>query len=251
MILNCDGLRIQADLDMPEKKADKMPLVVLIHGFTGNRQERHILAAAKTMNECGFAVLRPDMYGHGESDGKFGEHTLYKWLTQALFITDYARSLPFVSEVYLCGHSQGGLTVILTAAMKQDQIAGLMPLSPAVMIPEQARAGTLLGTNFDPCHVPDSLHTWDGLVLNGNYIRVAQTIRVEDAVDAYKGPVLIIHGAADDAVPISFATRTAQRYANCHMDVIPEDDHCFNRHLDLMTDALKAWLLKVHPAGDC
>ena len=91
---------------------------------------------------------------------------------------------------------------MLAGAMKQDVIKGLIPLSPAWMIPEGARKGTLLGQNFDPDHIPDILPAWGDRGLNGNYVRVAQTIHVEDAIDRYAGPVLIVHGDQDEAVPV-------------------------------------------------
>ncbi|MGC8141170.1 hypothetical protein ACP3W2_27480, partial [Salmonella enterica] len=57
-----DGIRLNAKLDRPER-SDR--LVIVIHGFTGHMEERHIVAVSETLNEIGFATLRVDMYGHG------------------------------------------------------------------------------------------------------------------------------------------------------------------------------------------
>lgn len=241
MTIMSDGIALQADLDMPETQKEKMPVVVLIHGLTGYRTETHILAAAKAFNECGYAVLRADMFGHGESGGKFVDHTLYKWVSNAITLVDYARALPFADRIYLSGHSQGGLTAMLTAAMKRDVISGLIPLSPAVMIPEAAREGFMLGLKFDPEHIPDIIYTWDGREFGGNYLRVAQTIHPEEAIDRYTGPVLLIHGDEDEAVPYHYAAEAAARYKNCEFITIPGDNHCYNHHLDQVVAALKDW----------
>ena len=237
-----DGIRLNAKLDMPEKHGEKCPLVIVIHGFTGHMEERHITAVSRTLNEIGFATLRVDMYGHGNSDGTFENHTLYKWLTNALSVIDYARSLDFVTDLYLCGHSQGGMTVMLAGAMKHDVIKGLIPLSPAWMIPDGARNGTLLGQDFDPDHIPEVLSAWDGRVLNGNYVRIAQTIRVEEAIDRYDGPVLIVHGDQDEAVPVEYGIRAAERYKNGSLVLIPGDTHCYDHHLDQVLEAIKKWI---------
>ena len=237
-----DGIRLNAQLDMPAGNPARCPIAVIIHGFTGHMEERHILAVSHTMNELGIATLRVDMYGHGHSDGAFRDHTLYKWLTNALAVIDYARSLDFATDLYLCGHSQGGLTVILAAAMKRDVVRALIPLSPAVMIPEGARRGELLGTTFDPDHVPDVLRGWNDLELDGNYVRVAQTIDVEAAIDRYAGPVLIVHGEEDEAVPLRCAEEAAARYRDATLVRIPGDTHCYDLHLEMVTDALRAWL---------
>ena len=244
MYIMDDGIRLNAKLDMPldYREGQKCPLVVVIHGFTGHIEEAHIVAVSKGINAVGFATLRADMYGHGQSDGTFRKHTLFKWMTNALTVIDYARSLDFVTDIYLCGHSQGGLLVMLAAAMKHDVIKGLIPLSPACMIPEIARSGELLGLSFDPNHIPEVLYSWDGRELDGNYARVAQTIRVEDAIERYRGPVLVVHGDADESVPVEYGIRAAEAYANGRLVLIHGDDHCYNRHLDQVVDAVKAWL---------
>ena len=244
MWIENDGIRLNARLDMPEHAGTRVPLVIIIHGFTGHMEERHIVAVQKAVNEAGYAALRVDMYGHGHSDGKFEDHTLYKWLTNVMAVMDYATGLSFVSRIYLCGHSQGGMTAMLAGAMLHDRIAGLLPLSPAWMIPEYARKGELLGIQFDPEHVPDMLTAWDGKKLKGNYVRVAQTIRVEDAIDRYHGPVPLIHGDKDEAVPYEYAQRASLPYTDATLVRIPDDTHCYDLHLDMVTDAVRAWLLK-------
>jgi len=244
MKIQDDGILLDCELDMPEGHSGPCPIVVLIHGFTGYKEEPHILAAARAFNEAGLAVLRADMYGHGKSGGTFKQHTLYKWLTNALTLIDYARSLDFVTDLYLCGHSQGGLTVMLAAAMKHDVVKGLIPMSPAAMIPETARNGELLGTHFDPDHVPDEIPAWDKGPLSGNYVRVAQTIRVEDAIDRYRGPVLLVHGDADGAVPPEVSIDAARRYAQAELVLIPGDGHCYEVHLDQAIAAVKDWIIR-------
>ena len=242
MFITDDGVRLNARLELPAEHIDRCPLVIVIHGFTGHMEERHILAVSQAIREAGCATLRVDMYGHGHSDGDFSRHTLFKWLSNALTVIDYARSLEFVTELYLCGHSQGGLTVMLAGAMKHDIIKGLISLSPAWMIPEGARKGTLLGQDFDPDHIPDVLPAWGDRGLSGNYVRVAQTIRVEDAIDRYTGPVLIVHGDQDEAVPVEYGVRAAERYKDCKLVLIPGDTHCYDYHLDQVLDAVREWM---------
>lgn len=241
-----DGIRLHAKLDMPEgfREGEKCPLVIVIHGFTGHMEERHITAAARAMNEAGYAALRAEMYGHGMSEGKFEDHTLYKWVTNALAVVDYAKSLDFVSGLYLCGHSQGGLLTMLIGGMRPDDLKAILPLSPAWMIPDGARQGMLLGVSFDPLHIPEMLDNGERQ-LRGDYIRVAQTIHVEDEIKRYSGPVLIVQGDADEAVPLEYAKKAAEMYANAKLVIIPGDTHCFDHHLEEMTDAVKEFLLSM------
>jgi len=249
MIIMDDGIRLNAKLELPEEKKDRMPVAVMIHGFTGHIEEEHIIAVSKALNRLGVATLRADMYGHGNSEGEFRKHTLFKWMTNALTLIDYARGLDFATDIYLCGHSQGGLTAMLAAGMKREQIKGLIPLSPAWMIPEGARKGTLLGKDFDPKQVPDSLVSWDGRTLDGNYVRVAQTIHVEEYIDQYEGPVLIVHGTEDEAVPVHYGIEAAKRYRDAELVLIEGDDHCYTRHLDQAVAAVEGWMKKQLDKG--
>ena len=245
MYITDDNIRLHMILDMPDGEPEKCPLVIVIHGFTGYSTERHITAAAKTMNEMGYATLRVDMYGHGESEGSFREHTLFKWLTNTMTVIDYARSLPFVTDLYLCGHSQGGLTVMLAAGMKHEFVRGIIPMSPAVMIPEMARKGNFLGTTFDPDHVPEELVTDSGLALSGNYMRAAQMIHADDAISRFSGPVLLIHADTDEAVPYQVSVEAQKAYRNARLITIPDDTHCYDNHLDMVLDAIR----ENFPAG--
>ncbi len=238
-----DGIRLNAKLDMPKGNMGKCPLVIVIHGFTGHMEERHIIAVSNLFNQMGLATLRVDMYGHGNSDGKFENHTLYKWINNAIAVIDYARSLHFVTDIYLCGHSQGGLTVILAAALKHECIKGLIPLSPAIMIPEGARTGNLLGMHFDPDMIPEDIALeGKGLFLKGNYVRIAQTIDVEAAIRRYHGPVLLVHGDADEAVPVQCSIEAAKQFKDAKLSLIKDDTHCYDNHLDEVLKAIESWM---------
>jgi len=164
--IDSDGTRLHAKLDRPKGLTKgplcilihgftgigltKGPLCILIHGFTGDMEEEHLIAARDAMTEAGVAVLRAEMYGHGGSDGEFRKHTLYKWVTNAIDVVNYAKSLDFVTDLYLSGHSQGGLLTMLVGGMFPDDFKAIIPLSPAWMIPENAREGIILGMTFDP-----------------------------------------------------------------------------------------------------
>ena len=167
-----DGIQLHAKLDMPEEK-EKCPLVIVFHGLTGNMEERHITAVSSAMNEIGFATLRVELYGHGKSGGTFEQHNLMKWINNAMTVTDYAKTLDFVTDLYICGHSQGGLLTMLAAGMRADDFKAAIPMSPAIVIPDGARKGNMLGQPFDPEHIPDMVE-WGDRHLSGNYLRAGQ-----------------------------------------------------------------------------
>lgn len=240
-----DGIRLHAKLDMPPA-VEKCPLVIVVHGYTGHMEETHIAGVSKAINGIGIATLRVEMYGHGQSDGKFRDHTLYKWVSNMLRVVGYAKSLDWVTDLYLCGHSQGGLLVMLIGGMCPDTFKAIIPMSPAWMIPEYARAGEFLGCHIDPLHIPDEFAQSEDHILSGNYVRVAQTIHVEDEIDRFTGPVLIIHGDQDEAVPYEYGVKAAKLYKNARLVTIEGDDHCYDHHLELVEEAIQEFLRSLN-----
>ena len=249
MWINDDGIQLSAILEKAVTEEaeggekQKRPLAILLHGFTSAKDRPHNILAAAAMRGAGFDTLRFDLYGHGESGGEFRKHTLFKWISNTLAVIDYARALGY-TELVLSGHSQGGLVAALTAGMEADRVRGLVLRAPAFMIPQGARDGCLLGRPFDSEHIPDTFPVIKGLELDGNYIRTAQAIRVEDAAERFKKPVLILHGDEDDTVPLAVSREMAVRYENCELAVMAGETHHFDRCPDQMRDIIRNWLAK-------
>jgi len=247
MFVTDDGIQLSIELERPEG-AGLCPLVILLHGFTSAKDRPHNILAAEAMRSAGFATIRMDLYGHGESGGEFRKHTLWKWISNVAAVIAYARSLDFVTDIFLSGHSQGGLVAALAAGMQPDRIRGLILRAPAFMIPRGARDGCLLGKYFDPVHVPDSMEVIKGLTLDGEYIRVAQTVHVEEALERFKGPVLILHGDEDDTVPVEDSVKAAERYRHCELEIILGETHHFDRRPDEMARLIRAFCERIKKA---
>ena len=245
MTITDDGILLSAVLEEPEKPGnqEKTPLMVFLHGFGSSKESPHQVAAAAAVRECGFATLRFDLYGHGESGGSFRDHTLFKWITNTLAVIDYARELGY-RDLWLSGHSQGGLVAAVAAGMEADRIRGLVLRAPAFMLPEWARLGNKIGLPFDPDHIPDTVKIFDDRELGGNYIRVAQAVYPDESMKRYKGPVLIIQGEDDDVVRADFSRKAAENYSDCELEIIKGEGHHFDHHQDEMISILKAWVGK-------
>ena len=239
-----DNIPLHAKLDFPADPKEKYPLLIIEHGYTGHMEERHIVGIAKAANEIGFAVLRIELYGHGQSGGAFKNHTVLKWVDEMMTVLDYAASLDFVSDIYLAGHSQGGLTAILTAGAQRDRIKALIPLAPAIIIRDAALQGTTFGVRFDPEHIPDEIVMDEVHTLSGDYFRAAQMLPVEEAIRRYDRPVLIVHADTDESVPVSYAEWAAGLYKDCTLKIIEGDTHCYDRKLEEVLESVTTFLKK-------
>ena len=242
-----DGVRLVGILERPS--AEPGPLVLVLHGFTSSKDRPHTIAACEAMREAGFATLRFDLYGHGESGGEFRKHTLHKRISNTLAVMDWAERQDFVTELWLSGHSQGGLTAALVAGTAPERVRGLILRAPAFMIPRCAREGEMLGVRFDPSQIPESFPTIKGLTLEADYIRSAQAIRVEEAIDAFPGPVLLLHGEADDVVPFRDVETAAGRYRSCKLVLIPGETHHFDQAREQMKHVIRDWLSQQRTDG--
>ncbi len=127
------GIRLHCKLDLPGDEAgSRFPLVLVIPGLTGHMEEPHITAIADALPLSGYACLRAELYGHGMSGGSFHDHNLFLWALEIMDLIDYVRKMDSVSEIYLCGHSQGGTAAVLGAGLKPDALDGLILLAPAM-----------------------------------------------------------------------------------------------------------------------
>ncbi len=249
--IESNNTRIHCRLDLPHE-CQHCPMIIIFHGLTGHMEEEHLSALAEAATESGYAALRADLYGHGESGGMFADHTISIWLKQVLAVTDYAKSLPFVTGLYIAGHSQGGLAAALAAGMRPEDYQALILLSPALNIPEDARRGIFLHDfRFTPGQFPKSF-AFSGHELNGSYLADAAKIHAEDALRQYTGPILFVHGDQDEIVPLSVSQKAAALYRNSKLVILPGDDHDYHMHADRMTEAVRQFLTETERRGeDC
>ena len=233
--LNDDGIRLHAKLDRPEG-LEKTPLCIVVHGLTGHMEEPHLCAVSETMNDLGIATLRVELYGHGQSDGAFEDHDLAKWLHNLDTVTDYAKSLDFVTDLYLCGHSQGGLAVVIQAGRRPEEYKAILPLAPALMIPRLAK-------QFPEDEIPDCFYFHEQRIAQG-YILANRALDVDAAIRNYHGPVLLVQGMADTTIVPQDTVDAAKVYENATLVTIDGDTHCFDYHLDKVVEAVKEFMAK-------
>ena len=233
--LTDDGIRLHAKLDRPEG-LEKTPLCIVVHGLTGHMEEPHLCAVSETMNDLGIATLRVELYGHGQSDGAFEDHDLAKWLHNLDTVTDYAKSLDFVTDLYLCGHSQGGLAVVIQAGRRPEEYKAILPLAPALMIPRLAK-------QFPEDEIPDCFYFHEQRIAQG-YILANRALDVDAAIRNYHGPVLLVQGMADTTIVPQDTVDAAKVYANATLVTIDGDTHCFDYHLDKVVEAVKEFMAK-------
>ena len=89
-LVNEWGKTLRGYLDMPENFNGE--LIVMFHGFTGNKSEHayHFRNISRIMSKEGFASMRLDFSGNGESDGEFKDFTFDTLYSEAKQMIDFA-----------------------------------------------------------------------------------------------------------------------------------------------------------------
>ncbi|MBO3803862.1 MAG: dienelactone hydrolase family protein [Candidatus Brockarchaeota archaeon] len=135
-------MAISGIADYPKIKP--APAVILMHGYTGDKDEHgRFVEAGKRLAAKGFVAIRFDFrYGKtpenkSESDGQLSDMTPEEWVSDAKVVLSYAAGLPEVDaeRIGVVGLSMGGYTAICSAARSKLAKAVVAWSAPAVLRP--------------------------------------------------------------------------------------------------------------------
>ena len=126
------------------------------------------------------------------------------------------------TNIVLIGESQGGLVSALTAAAMSQQTSKLVLVFPGLCIPDNWNSRYPHTTD-----IPDTTRVWQ-VPLGRRFFMELRDMDPYKAVESYTRPVLIIHGDADNVVPIDYSRRAVKLYKDARLKVIPKAGHGFN-----------------------
>ena len=236
------GFNLGATLTSPPKKdpAARLPAVVLLAGAASNERDGVVagvpiigqLAGALAQN--GFAVVRFDKRGHGQSGGRSESATLGDYAEDALAIVRWLSNRRDIDRdrIAVVGHNEGAWAALLTST-RERRIAGVVSIAaPSVQgserVLEQQRhvldrmdlapsdrvarlelqrrinAAVMTGKGWETIS-PDVRKQadtpWFQSFLTFDPARVVRDVRQ---------PVLFVHGELDGEVPVSHVERLAE-----------------------------------------
>lgn len=121
-------------LTLPQQDREKHPVVVMIHGSgdidrDGNAKQLHINVFKQLSDaivEKGFATLRYDKRGVGQSEGDFYETGLFDLIDDAAAAVSFAKNHPQIDgeRIILLGHSEG--SILAPAVSKRIAVQGMI-----------------------------------------------------------------------------------------------------------------------------
>lgn len=195
------GESLAGRLDLPA--GEPRAYALFAHCFTCGKDNTAAREVARTLTDHGFAVLRFDFTGLGQSGGDFAATTFSSDIADLVHMADHLREQRAAPSL-LIGHSLGGAAV----------------LAAAERIPE-VRAVATIGAPYAPEHVT---HLFAGdipeiesageadVTLGGSTFRVGRDFltdiseqRQHDRIAALTRPLLILHAPQDTLVDIDNA----------------------------------------------
>lgn len=217
------------------EKTEKCPMVILMHGIFSSNKFVPIPALARSLSKNGIASISFDFGGHWKSEGEMEQMTVGKEIQDALAMWNYARSLPYVSEIGLLGHSQGGVVASMTAgilANRGEAPAALVLIAPGSVIQDACRKGKFFGAEFNPADPPEYVKCFGIMKLGREYIISTQELDIYGTAKAFTGPVRLIHGSKDTIVPLSCSEKFVESYTqDAELIIVNGENHMITRKL--------------------
>ena len=175
------------------------------------------------LNENQISIFRFDIYGHGESEGKFEDVTVSEAVDDVLNAVGFLKKQGY-SKIGLFGSSFGGLASII-ACSKSKYIFLLSLKSPVSSYKELYVKRLGLKSSF-----------LEDAKKNNGYL-AAKKIRI---------PVLIVHGDADKDVPIGQSRKTAKIINNSRLEILKGADHSFTSpgHFEKMIKLISGFIIE-------
>ena len=175
--------------------------VILCHGMDSNRNSEKLVHLGRVLAKRGILTLRFDFAYVGDSSEKFADITYSGEVEDLRAACSFMRNR-YAGKIGVLGSSMGGTVALLFAADEPD-IAALVTISAPVhpeafprriLNPEQLQRWRERGFTF-----------YNGQRLNVALLEDLETIDVPQAAHKIACPVLIIHGDADEVVPVEEA----------------------------------------------
>ncbi|GAB7053416.1 MULTISPECIES: S9 family peptidase [unclassified Paenibacillus] len=240
--------RLSAIVHTPEHPAGDL-LVVVCHGFTGDKigANQLLLRLALAMESAGIHVVRFDFAGSGESEGEFASDTTVSgWKEDLRSVIAWAGQQPTLAGLKVCllGHSLGGY-LACSYDDSEGPAAGKIALAPVVRPVENFQQIILGPQLWEQALRGETIANFygKGFTLDGGFVR--DLLKQPDLTTepGLQGRCLIVHGAADIAVPIA-GSQTLQRVSGSGIElhVLPDADHVFTGRIQQLQTVILNWL---------
>lgn len=229
------GGNLAAVVHKPQmEKGEKCPVVILCHGFNGNKESDLLVNLADTLQAHGIAAIRFDFNGHGKSEGEFVNMTVPNEIDDAKCVYRYAVNLSYVdaTKIGMAGHSQGGVVTSMVAGDLGGRLSAIVLMAPAAVLRDDAIRGNTMGATYNPLDPPEFVLLFGDRKLGREYIKTAFSLPIYETSAKYHGAACMIHGTGDRIAPYSYSERYHDLWPGSELHILNGVDHGFSGNID-------------------
>ena len=239
--------KLKVHLQLPEiKGSEKIPVVIISHGLTGNQNEPFISKIADDVLREGLGVVRFDFNGHGKSDGDFQYMDALNIQDDLKRVISWTANQPFTKDISLAGHSLGGIVVGMVAPESDTKIKSIVLIASGGVAPDLMLMGNFFGIKFDPWNLPEYITLPSGLKLGHNYLETMRDLPIYQTAHKFTEPALVLNGTHDSVVPYNYAIRYSEVMPKAELKLIENENHIFTTTADSTALMIAKWLKDIN-----
>ena len=209
------------------------PTVLLLHGIPGLEQNTDI---AYALRDAGWNVFILHYRGCWGSEG---DYTLAGIPDDVGAALDTLASGAFPvdpNRIVAVGHDLGGWASIV-ASSRDTRIHAIVTLGGIANLRTMSLSDELASD------YARFLRNISGRVIQSQWRALGATYNPVDLMDLLQScPLLVVHGTADQVVPVSQAMELKSKAPAADLALIEGADHLFSQHRKQLVDAVASWL---------
>lgn len=240
------GYLLDARLELPQGRPKAW--AIFCHCFTCTKDTITTFRISRAMAQRGYAVLRFDFTGLGNSKGSFSQSNFTSNVADVLAAIDFLREF-HEAPALLMGHSLGG-TAVVEAAMQAEEVKAVVtvasPSQPDHVLHHFGHALTMLEQGI-PSSIDVAGEHYD---IEPQFIEDLHQYRMDQRFAKMTKPVLIFN-IVDDALVNENNALELQQWIQGDTKIITlkDSDHLLSdkRDTEWVTDKIVEWYENKRP----
>ena len=235
--MNIFGLKFVPEGDGP------FPTVICAHGITG--MCFNFFDYANYLSQNGYLVYAFDFCGgnyedNAQSDGEFIDMTINSEMADLKAVFEEVRTWDDVDtdNIFLMGHSQGGLVSSLVAGDVMDDINGLILIAPGYELVDMVRS-----KYPNRADIPEMFEMFGTFMVGQAYGQSLWDLNWQVVIERFTKPVLLLHGTKDSVIQYRYSVEAAENFEDAQIELFPNqghwlEDESFDRSCVIILDFL-------------
>lgn len=202
----------------------RFPVCIIFHGFTGcnTGTKFSYVQLARMLEKQGIGTIRMDFLGSGESDLSFEEMTFDDELSCARLILEEVMKMSTASEIYVLGHSMGGVIASELAKLYPSDIQKLCLWAPAFQLPQ--------AIHYLTGNVPHAdFYDHNGFKISQVFVDDIVSRDFYAGLDIYQNELMILHGTKDKTVPYQISEKYLALFSHPQFYAIEGATHNYDQ----------------------